>query len=254
MRRSAVSTRRAAVGGRARGSIAVVSCEHGGNRIPAPYRALFLDHEAVLGSHRGFDPGALELARELAGACETPLIASTTSRLLVELNRSPHHPKLFSEFTRSLSPPLKDRILQGYYVPYRARVESAVRSGLGSNRRVVHLSAHSFTPVLDGEVRAVDVGLLYDPRRGAERRFCERWSALLAERIAPLRVRRNSPYRGTADGLTTALRRRFPATRYLGIEIEVNQKHVLPGGRAWRTLRAEIVRSALLMLREEAGR
>ena len=66
----------------------------------------------------------------------------------------------------------------------------------------------------------------------------------------PLRVRRNYPYRGDADGLTTTLRRRFPWQRYLGIEIEVNQKHVLAGGRDWRALRAHIAGSATEVLAE----
>jgi hypothetical protein len=35
-------------------------------------------------------------------------------------------------------------------------------------------------------------------------------------------VRRNYPYRGAADGLTTSLRRKLNTPRYLGIEIEVN--------------------------------
>ena len=35
------------------------TCEHGGNRIPAPYRRLFRGQRALLDSHRGYDPGAL---------------------------------------------------------------------------------------------------------------------------------------------------------------------------------------------------
>jgi hypothetical protein len=59
-----------------------------------------------------------------------------------------------------------------------------------------------------------------------------------------LRIRRNYPYRGWTDGLTTALRGRFPATRYAGIEIEVNQA-LLRNPVAWKRVRralAEAVR------------
>jgi hypothetical protein len=38
-----------------------------------------------------------------------------------------------------------------------------------------------------------------------------------------LRVRMNAPYRGTSDGFTTQLRRRYAATRYWAFEIETNQ-------------------------------
>ena len=236
-----------AAGARARAA-ALVTCEHGGNRIPQPYARLFAGHEATLESHRGHDPGALALARELAQACAAPLVYSTVSRLLIELNRSPHHPRLYSEFTRGLPREVKMNIRRRYYDPYRARAEHEVSAAIAAGRRVLHLSSHSFTPVFDGATRNADVGLLYDPVRRDERRLCERWSELLAGLIAPLRVRRNYPYRGDADGLTTALRRHFPEARYLGIEIEVNQKHPLAGGRRWHALRRQIVQSALAML------
>jgi predicted N-formylglutamate amidohydrolase len=67
-----------------------------------------------------------------------------------------------------------------------ARVEAA-----GRRQLVVRLSRLSFTPMLDGEVRDADVGLLFDPRHEAEARLCAAWqSALLAR---DLRVRRNYP-------------------------------------------------------------
>ena len=230
----------------------LVTCEHGGNRIPRAYRRCFQGWERILDSHRGYDPGALALARDLARNCEAPLVAATVSRLLVELNRSTDHRQLFSERTAVLPPAVRSRILARYYHPYRGEVEGQVRRCAQAGKRVVHLSAHSFTPVLNGVERAADVGLLYDPRRSLERRLCERWSRLLAQRLAPLKVRRNYPYRGYDDGLPPFLRRQFPEEHYLGIEIEVNQKHVLRGGAPWRRLRASIVQSALEML-EEAG-
>ena len=58
----------------------VITCEHGGNRIPAPYRDLFHARQTLLDSHRGYDPGALIMARVLATAFAAPLVASTVSR------------------------------------------------------------------------------------------------------------------------------------------------------------------------------
>jgi len=49
----------------------LITCEHGGNRIPARYRPLFACHGALLASHRGYDPGALALARDFASADST---------------------------------------------------------------------------------------------------------------------------------------------------------------------------------------
>ena len=211
--------------------------------MPREYRALFAGWKSLLETHRGYDPGALALARELARAFDAPLVASTVTRLLVELNRSPGHPQLHSEVTRGLPRPEKAKIRARYYEPYRREVEQRVASATAARRRVIHISAHSFVPVLDGSTRDADIGLLYDPARPAERALCARWRQSLGARAPRLRVRRNYPYRGYADGLTTYLRRRYGRRGYVGVEIEVNQKHVLAGEREWRILRKVLVQS-----------
>ena len=195
------------------------TCEHGGNRIPRRWAALFEHHHALLDSHRGWDPGALTLARALSKAMGAPLVASTTSRLLVDLNRSEHHRAVFSSITRALPEVERERILEQFYRPYRDRVERLVAAAIARGR-VVHLSAHSFVPVLNGVTRRADVALLYDPARKPEKAFCDSWIAELKAELPTLTLRRNYPYRGSADGLTTALRRRHAATDYIGVEIE----------------------------------
>ena len=215
----------------------LVTCEHGGNRIPARYWPLFKRHRALLESHRGYDPGALATAREFSAALGAELVYSTTSRLLVELNRSPHHRQLFSEITRALPLAERERLLARYYFPYRDWVQEQVRSAANEGERVLHLSCHSFTPRLSGQERRADVGLLYDPRRSFEREFCKAWQRELESAQPRLVVRRNYPYRGYADGLTTDLRRRHPDAAYAGIELEVNQKFPLGKPQPWRELR-----------------
>jgi len=217
----------------------LVSCEHGGNRIPAAFRRYFRGRraQALLASHRGHDPGALVLARDLARACAAPLFYSTVTRLLIELNRSPRHPRLYSEITGALPAPVRSRLLARYYWPYRTTLEAGIDAAVRSGHRVIHISAHSFTPVLNGRQRHADVGFLYDPRRKPETRFCRAWQQALRGGDPALIVRRNYPYRGVSDGLTTHLRRRFTADCYIGVELEVNQKHALGNPRAWRRLR-----------------
>lgn len=223
----------------------VITCEHGGHRVPAEYRALFRGHRRALQSHRGWDPGALELARTLAGALDAPLIATTVSRLLIEPNRSPGHPQLFSEFSRRLPREEKVRLRARYYDPHRGAVEAVVRSAIRTHGRVVHIGVHTFTPVLNGRRRNADVGLLYDPARDSEAWFCEQWLAVLALTSPALRVRLNYPYRGSSDGLTTTLRQRFPARRYLGIELEVSQALVKTA--VWKRVRRDMATSLGLL-------
>jgi len=201
----------------------ILTCEHAGHRIPREHAPLFRGAAALLASHRGWDPGALSVARHLARARGVPLSAVTWSRLLVAANRAPHNPRIWSAFTGSLPADERARILDRYWWPHRREVEAMVREGAASGHRVVHVAAHSFTGVLDRQVRNADIGLLYDPARPGEADLCRRWQEILHTIDPGLRVRRNYPYRGDADGLTAALRRAFAEDQYLGLEIEMNQ-------------------------------
>lgn len=223
----------------------LVSCEHASKAVPPAYAAAFAGAEERLDSHEGYDAGALQLGRELARALATPLIAASASRLLVDLNRSPGHPGLYSTISRSLPPAQRRRILAEHYEPYRRRVRACVERSLAAGARMIHFSSHSFTPELGGAVRDADLGLLYDPARGGEAALCRSWRESLAAAAPGFRVRSNYPYTGTSDGLTTALRRDFPGDRYLGIEIEVNQQHVFAGTRHWRLTRRAVIDALL---------
>ncbi|KVW93743.1 N-formylglutamate amidohydrolase [Thiobacillus denitrificans] len=221
----------------------LITCEHGGNRIPARYRPLFAGFDALLQTHRGYDPGALALARQMAKALTAPLFVSSTSRLLIDLNRSIGHSHLYSEATRGVPAKVRRDILEKYYLTYRNQVEAHIADAIAHGSRVIHLSSHSFTPELDGAIRNADVGLLYDPARSGELELCRRWQTRLKARAPELDVRRNYPYTGKSDGFTAYLRRRFPADVYVGIELEINQKHVYKGGRQWHALRSQVIGS-----------
>jgi len=219
----------------------LLTCEHGGNRIPAPYAHLFRGAADVLASHRGWDPGALPLARHLARSLNRPLLELTWSRLFVEGNRTPTNPRIWSRFTKDLPKDEREQILERWFRPHRREVEDAVAAAVSRGSRVVHVAVHSFTPELDGEVRNADLAFLYDSRRKREAEVCRRWAALLHRSAPELRVRFNYPYRGAADGLTTALRRRHAQSRYVGIELEINQAVV--GSRRWHAFQSQLTSS-----------
>jgi predicted N-formylglutamate amidohydrolase len=212
----------------------LITCEHGGNRVPRRHVALFRGKERLLASHRGWDPGALAFARALARATGTPLIAATTTRLLVDLNRSPHNPRVFSSVTRGLPLERRRELLARHHAPHWQRVRESIVHLRGTGRPVIHLGVHGFTPFLPGERRDFEVGLLYDPSRAGERALARSWQKRLREFDPELRVRCNAPYRGNADGLTTALRRDFGPREYLGLELELNQRALVRVGRRRR--------------------
>lgn len=221
----------------------VITCEHGGNRIPEPYRDHFYPYKALLQTHRGFDVGALTMARTLARAFGAPMVVATVSRLLVDLNRSVGHPHLHCPAVRVLPAPIRAAIIDQYYRPYRIQVERIVMRTITERGRVLHLSSHSFTPELDGKTREADIGLLYDPARPGEVALAARWRAAIQACAPGLTVRRNYPYAGRNDGLTTSLRKHLSADVYTAIELEINQKHILAGGRQWTALRKTVVQS-----------
>ena len=221
----------------------VVSCEHAGKRIPTAYRHLFVGQGALLASHRGYDRGALTMARYLSAGLAAPLVCSTVSRLLIDLNRSLHHRQVFSGMSRAASAEQQLEIITRHYLPYRARLESWVRAACNRDAMVVHVSSHSFTPILNGLKREADIGLLFDPKRRGEARLCRAWQAQLAQQAPALRVRRNYPYEGANDGLTRYLRQRFAEDAYIGIELEINQSLVMAGGPRWPALRQTLVRT-----------
>ncbi|MBK0402896.1 N-formylglutamate amidohydrolase [Adhaeribacter sp. BT258] len=221
----------------------LITCEHGGREIPEKYGPYFQAHQPLLETHRGWDIGALELYKKLVAAGADASFFSETSRLLVELNRSLHHPNLFSDITRQTAEVEREAILEAHYHPYRKQVENAIQTFISQKHSVLHLSVHSFTPELNGEIRNADIGLLYDPQRNTEKEFCARWKQEFEKLDTGLKVRFNYPYRGTADGFTTHLRKLFPDEKYGGIELEVNQKFPQGDKKNWEKVQQIIMQS-----------
>lgn len=201
----------------------LITCEHGGNQVPSQLARFFASSGAAqaLQSHRGYDPGSLQLAEYLSQRFTAPLIASETSRLIVDLNRSLDSAQLFSEFLSAADTQVRSDILQRHYHPYRQAVHEAVARAAATGP-VLHISVHSFTPLFRGQKRKVDVGVLFDPSRDWE-------SAVSATMLGQLKALglaafANQPYQGTDDGLTTELRRHFRGAIYAGVEIEISNR------------------------------
>lgn len=213
----------------------VVTCEHAGNFVPAEYQYLFRNTHEVLQTHRGWDPGALTLATFFSSAWNARLFYCLTTRLLVEANRSLDNEQIFSEYTVHLNDREKQVILNQFYFPYRKSVEDLI---FRIERPVLHFSVHTFTPVLNEVIRETDIGLLFDPTRMGEYNLCNALRENLQEQLSELQIDFNEPYAGVDDGFTTAMRKQIPGNDYLGIELEVNQKHV-------RTTMFEKIQSAV---------
>lgn len=226
----------------------LVTCEHAVNVVPQRWQHLFRDNPEILMTHRGWDQGAAELARFLAGELSAPCFMALVSRLLLDHNRSPHNRALWSEFSRELPVQEKTLLLDDYYRPFLEQASHWIAERQMNGERVIHVSVHSFTPVLDGKARDLDIGLLYDTNRSDEAFLADIWKSRLTAGNPELKVRFNVPYRGRSDCHQRSYRELYKSGAYQGIELEINQNLVSaqPGWNDIKKLLADSLREAMI--------
>lgn len=211
-------------------AILILTCEHASNKLPAAFKKAV--PAEVLKTHRAYDIGAVQVFRKLAKFAKPEFFCEGKfSRLFVDLNRTITNKSAFSDYLRN-NENAKESATK-YWNEYRAAIEKFVDSALKPKTRaaksaptIIHLGIHSFTPTLNGKVRNTDIGILYDPSRPQERAYANVIKAEIKRLYPAMKVRFNYPYKGSSDGLTTTLRKKF-GPQYVGIEIEINQKFFL---------------------------
>lgn len=214
----------------------MLTCEHASNKLPAAFKK-FVPAD-VQKTHRAYDIGALQVFRKLVKFAKPEFCCEGKfSRLFVDLNRTITNKSAFSEYYDAFEASDKASAAKEkatairYWMEYRENVEKFVKQNIGKGTEaagnkgaaIVHLGIHSFTPVLNGMTRNTDIGILYDPARPLERKYAQVIKDEIKRLYPHMKVRFNYPYKGTSDGLTTSLRKKF-GPHYVGIEIEINQK------------------------------
>ena len=202
-------------------SVLMLTCEHASNKLPAAFKSAV--PAEILKSHRAYDIGALAVFRKLVKFAKPEFYSEGKySRLFVDLNRTITNKSAFSDFLRNNENAKAQATV--YWNEYRAAIDKFVKAN--AKKEIIHLGIHSFTPELNGKVRNTDIGILYDPSRPLECAYANVIKAEIKRLYPAMKVRFNYPYKGTSDGLTTTLRKKF-GPRYVGIEIEINQKFFL---------------------------
>lgn len=196
----------------------VVVCEHGGRQLPQAMGDLGLS-EKELESHIAWDPGAAEVAIEVARQLDSPLVLQRYSRLIYDCNRPPTSDdamRSVSEVTRitgneNLSDEEKTWRTENIYEPFHAAVDVQ----LDKRDDPVLITVHSFTPVYNGKRRDVGVGILHDK----DGRLAD---AILANNKFDddIKVARNDPY-GPKDGVTHTLQLHTNGTEILNVMVEI---------------------------------
>ena len=200
----------------------VLVCEHATNAIPDEFDRLGLRDDAI-DSHIAWDPGALQVAREMAARLDAPLVAQRVSRLVYDCNRHPGAPDAIPSESELYQIPGNADLSQAdrsarasrFYEPFRAALADLIDRTIHAGRRPVLLTVHSFTPVYAGVVRDTEIGILHDRDT--------RYADLLLESMqlrTDLLVRRNAPY-GPEDGVTHTLREHAISHGLMNAMIEI---------------------------------
>lgn len=188
----------------ARGSgAAVLVCEHASRFIPAALDGLGLDDEAAR-SHAAWDVGAMELAVELMGALDAPLVHSRVSRLVYDCNRPPESEgavlarseRFEIPGNQGLSAAQYAQRVRDVYAPFRDLLAEVIT---GRGMPPVLITIHSFTSFYNGIHRDIELGILHDSDDRAAQMLLGKASQ------SGLKVALNEPY-SARDGVTHTLR------------------------------------------------
>jgi predicted N-formylglutamate amidohydrolase len=150
--------------------------------------------------HLAIDIGAGKLTERLAKSLGVTAVIAQYSRLAVDCNRELMDPGAFLEYgdgilvpgNRNLTQADKDARSDAIYWPYHYAIDDQLTRLQAVGPKPVFISIHSFTPVLNGISRAVEMGVLWDKDAIVSEIFLEGF------RAAGYVTGDNEPYSGKA--------------------------------------------------------
>jgi predicted N-formylglutamate amidohydrolase len=174
-------------------------CDHANCRIPKSLGDMGLD-PFVRRCHLAVDIGAGPLTERLAASLSVTAVLAQYSRLVVDCNRELMDPGAFLQFgdgilvpgNRNLHQAEKDLRASVLYGPYHEAVDKQVRRLCSAGPAPAFIAIHSFTPVMNGEARPWEMGVLWDTDTRLRDIFLEDFTA------AGYFVGDNEPYSGKA--------------------------------------------------------
>ncbi|MCH9004519.1 MAG: N-formylglutamate amidohydrolase [Proteobacteria bacterium] len=144
-------------------------CDHASCRFPKSLGDMGLDPFARR-CHLAVDIGASALTERLAASIGVTAVLANYSRLVVDCNRQLMDSGAFLEFgdgvlvpgNRNLRQSDKDLRSEALYWPYHEAVDQQVQRLRNAGRAPAFIAVHSFTPVMNGEARPWQIGVLWD--------------------------------------------------------------------------------------------
>jgi len=202
-------------------------CDHASHRFPQALGSMGLD-PAARRCHLAIDIGAGALTERLADSLGVTAVLCQYSRLIVDCNRQLMDPGAYLEFgdgivvpgNRNLHQSDKDIRANEIYWPYHNAIEGQIERFQAQGVDPVFIAIHSFTPVLNGESRTWEMGVLWDTDRTTSKIFVHDL------REAGYLVGDNEPYSGKApQDFTIDHHAERIALPHVGIEIRQDLIH-----------------------------
>mgnify|MGYP001824866497 FL=1 len=174
-------------------------CDHASRRFPKALGTMGLDPFARR-CHLAVDIGAGALTEKIATELGVTAVLCQYSRLIVDCNRQLMDPGAYLEFSdgviipgnRNLHADEKKQRADAIYWPYHEAIEGQISRLKSAGIHPVFVSIHSFTPVMNGESRTWEMGVLWDQDRVTAEIFVN------GLREAGFLVGDNEPYSGKA--------------------------------------------------------
>ena len=174
-------------------------CDHASCRFPQALGDMGLDPFARR-CHLAIDIGAGKLTEKIAKSLGFTAVIAQYSRLVIDCNRQLMDPGAFLEYgdgivvpgNRNLSQADKDARADAIYWPYHNAIEDQIARLRAVGPAPAFVSIHSFTPVLNGVSRDIQMGVLWDTDSRLSDIFIEDF------RAAGFLTGDNEPYSGRA--------------------------------------------------------
>jgi predicted N-formylglutamate amidohydrolase len=144
-------------------------CDHASNRFPRSLGTMGLDYLDRV-SHIALDIGANAVAETLAENLGATAVLCQYSRLIVDCNRELVHDSAFVEYSDGVDVPgnhdlqesEKEKRASEIYWPYHNTIKNQIVRLKKHGINPIVISIHSFTPVINGNDREWEIGVLWD--------------------------------------------------------------------------------------------
>ena len=196
-------------------------CDHASHRFPRSLGTMGLDY-LNRHSHVVHDIGAGALVEMLANTLGVTAVLCQYSRLIVDCNRELVDHNAFLKFNDGVDIPAnhnlrsdeKEKRASEIYWPYHNAIEGQIGRLKDQGINPVFISVHSFSPVINGEARKWEIGVLWDKDPVTAKIFLTR----LVE--AGYLVGDNKPYSGKdPEDFTIDYHAESAGLPHVGIEI-----------------------------------